>query len=54
MEDPLLTAIETYLSLVLMLGFILYVIQTTKNIVYEKENKYNMLAKSHMYIPIYK
>jgi ATP-binding cassette subfamily A (ABC1) protein 3 len=39
MEDPLLTAIETYLSLVLMLGFILYVIQTTKNIVYEKERK---------------
>jgi hypothetical protein len=38
-QDPLLTAIQTNLPLFLMLGFILYVIQLTKNIVYEKERK---------------
>jgi len=39
MVDPLLTAMQANLPLLLMLGFILYVIQTTKNIVYEKERK---------------
>lgn len=38
-EDTLLTIIPTMLPLFFMLGFILYVIQTTKNIVYEKERK---------------
>lgn len=39
LKDPLLGAIQQNLPLFLMLGFILYVIQTTKNIVYEKERK---------------
>ena len=38
-EDTLLTTIETYLPLFLMLGFMLYVIQTIKSIVYERERK---------------
>lgn len=39
LQDPLLTAIQQNLPLFLMLGFILYVIQTAKNLVYEKERK---------------
>lgn len=38
-EDPLLTAIQSNLPLFLMLGFILYEIQLTKNIIFEKERK---------------
>ena len=48
-EDPLLTAIQTNLPLFLMLGFILYVIQTTKNIVYEKERKLKVSLDNHDY-----
>jgi hypothetical protein len=47
--DPLLTAIQTNLPLFLMLGFILYVIQTTKNIVYEKERKLKVSLNNHDY-----
>jgi hypothetical protein len=48
-EDPLLTAIQTNLPLFLMLEFILYVIQTTKNIVYEKERKLKVSLNNHDY-----
>ena len=38
-KDNLLVSIQSNLPLFLMLGFILYVIQLCKNIVYEKERK---------------
>lgn len=56
-KDPLLTAIQSNLPLFLMLGFILYVIQLTKNIVFEKERKlkvsilhFYLLKKKHLRI----
>jgi hypothetical protein len=45
----ILTAIQTNLPLFLMLGFILYVIQTTKSIVYEKERKLKVSLNNHDY-----
>jgi hypothetical protein len=48
--DPLLTAIQTNLPLFLMLEFILYVIQTTKNIVYEKERKLKVSLNKYQHV----
>lgn len=42
-KDPLLSAIQQNLPLFLVLGFILYVIQTAKNLVYEKERKLKVM-----------
>ena len=38
-SDPMVTILQTQLPLFLILSFILSVIQSTKNIVYEKERK---------------